>query len=195
MSLIVVTPPDGDPVSLEEAKQHVRVDFSDDDARIASYISTATRKLDGEAGTLGLCLMAQTWRLTLDRFSEEITLPLPPCISVDSISYLDRDGNTVAVDAADYRVTGLGTLDGARIRSIRGKNWPTTFDTGSAFVEFTAGFGADPDDVPEPLRTAIMMHVAHLYEHRESVTLGTGFITETPHGYEDLISGYRVWIF
>lgn len=195
MPLILVTPPATDPVSLAEAKEHIHVDHNDEDVRIAGLILTATRKLDGQSGLLGRCLISQTWRMTLDRFSNEIVLPLPPCISVDRISYLNSAGDEVDVDAADYRVTGLGSLDGARIRAARGKSWPNTFDTGSAFVEFTCGFGDDPEDVPEPLRTAILMHVGHLYEHRESVTLGTGFITETPHGYEDLIRDYRLWSF
>lgn len=195
MALIRITEPASDPVTLEETKEHIHVDFSDDDMRIADFIRTAAQRLDGREGKLGRCLISQSWRLSLDAFPREIVLPLPPCISVDSISYLDGSGDEVEIDAADYRVTGLGSLDGARIRSVRGKSWPTTSDTESVFIEFTAGFGADPEDVPEPLRTAIKMHVGHLFEHRESVTLGSGFITETPHGYDDLIRDYRVWSF
>lgn len=195
MALIRITEPASDPVTLEETKEHIHVDFSDDDMRIADFIRTAAQRLDGREGKLGRCLISQSWRLSLDAFPREIALPLPPCISVDSISYLDANGDEVEIDAADYRVTGLGSLDGAHIRAVRGKSWPTTSDTESVFIEFTAGFGAVPEDVPEPLRTAIKMHVGHLFEHRESVTLGSGFITETPHGYDDLIRDYRVWSF
>jgi uncharacterized phiE125 gp8 family phage protein len=195
MTLTRITAPAVEPVTLMEVKAHIHVDHNDEDVRIAGFILTAARKLDGRDGRLGRCLIAQTWRLTLDRFLNEIVLPLPPCISVDRISYLNSNGGEVDVAGADYRVTGLGSLDGARIRAARGKSWPDTFHTDSAFVEFTCGFGVGPGDVPEPLRTAIMMHVGHLYEHRESVMLGTGFIAEVPHGYEDLIRDYRVWSF
>lgn len=195
MTLIRITDPASDPVTLEETKEHIHVDHSDEDARIADYIRTAAQRLDGRDGKLGRCLISQSWRLSLDRFPREIVLPLPPCQSVDRVFYLDAEGQEIEIDAADYRVTGLGTLEGARIRPAHGLSWPSTSDPESAFVEFTAGFGDDPEDVPEPLRTAIKMHVGHLFEHRESVTLGSGFITETPHGYEDLIRDYRMWSF
>lgn len=195
MPLVPLSPPDTDPVTLAEVKLHIHVDHAEEDTRIAGFIGTAVAKLDGRTGLLGRCLIAQSWRLVLDRFPAEIALPLPPCISVDRIAYETAAGAEVDIEADNYRVTGLGTLDGARIRPARGRSWPSTDQPGSVFVEFTAGFGENAFDVPEPLRTAIAMHVGHLYEHRESVVLGSGFITETPHGYEDLIRDYRAWSF
>ena len=195
MPLVPLSIPATDPVTLAEVKTHIHVDHDDEDNRIADFIRTAVARLDGRAGILGRCLIAQPWRLELDRFQAEISIPLPPCISVDRIAYENAAGVEVEIAATSYRVTGLGTLDGARIRPVRSYAWPATDLPGSVFVESTAGFGDDAIAVPEPLRTAIAMHVGHLYEHRESVVLGSGFITETPHGYEDLIRDYRLWSF
>lgn len=196
MPLYLVTPPAVDPVSLEEMKLHLRADHFEEDFSIASYIKAATGRLDGPGGMLGRCLIAQTWRVTFDRFPNEIELPLPPCMSVDSISYLDALGELVEIPASDYRVTGIGALSGARILPARGKSWPLTFETDSVQVEFTAGFGTSPADVPEALRVAVMMHAAHLYATRESVAVGSGIgVAEIPHGHGDLIRDYRVWSF
>ena len=192
--LTLLTPPAAEPVSLTQAKDHLRVIGTDEDAVISGYIRAARMKLDGEAGSLGRCLVSQKWRLTLDHFPYDITLPLPPSISVDRIAYTDVDGEEVELASTAYRVIGIGGLNCAIIRPANGASWPSV-SGGIAIIEFTAGFGATADAVPEPIRTAILMHVAHLYEHRESVMMGTGFVTGTPHGYDDLIRDYRQWGF
>ncbi len=62
-------------------------------------------------------------------------------------------------------------------------------DNDSAF-QFTAGYGT-PADVPAPLRAAILLHVAELYENRERAMVGVSY---TPTGaYEALINPYRRW--
>lgn len=196
MSLIRLTPPAVDPVTLADVKDHLRVDFDDEDARIAGYIGSAVQCLDGRDGLLGRCLIAQGWRLALDRFPREIVVPLPPCLSIDALTYLDADGTERALDATAWRVTGLATMEGARIRPASGTGWPKTFDEPECVVvDFTAGFGEAPADVPEPLRIAIAMHAGSLYENRESVYAGSGTPGMMPHGYDDLIRGYRVWGF
>jgi uncharacterized phiE125 gp8 family phage protein len=65
---VLVTPPVAAPVSLAEAKAHLRVDFDDEDALISGLIDAATQHLDGWSGVLGRALMPQTWEMSLDRF-------------------------------------------------------------------------------------------------------------------------------
>lgn len=200
MTLILETAPDVDVVSLDEMKAHIRQDgdlgTSEDDV-IQTFIEAATRKLDGRDGLLGRCLITQAWTLTLDRFPAEIAVPLPPCQSVDSITYFDDAGVSQTLSADTYQVAGIGAAEGARIVPAYGKSWPSTRRMLEAVtVHFTAGYGDDPDDVPEPIRTAIKMHVAHLHENRESVLVGNGMMAlELPQGASDLLMDYRVWGF
>lgn len=196
MTLIRITAPASDPVTLEETKEHIHVDHSDEDMRIADFIRTAAQRLDGRDGSLGRCLITQTWKLILDRFPAEITIPLPPCQSITSITYTDAAGTPQTLDPAEYQVIGLASADPARIRPAFGKSWPgyRSVPEGIA-ITFVAGFGDDPEDIPEPIRTAIKMHVGHLFEHRESVVLGTGFIAEVPDGAADLVRDQKVWSF
>lgn len=196
MTLILDTAPSDGVVSLDEVKQHVRVDSSDDDNLMSIYIQAATRKLDGRDGLLGRCLLTQTWRLLLDRFPAQIDVPLPPCRSVDSINYIDAAGETQTLAPENYQVAGLNSADGVRIVPAYGKCWPT-IGTGleKVTVTFTAGYGDDAADVPEPIRTAIMMHAALLYDNRESVVVGNETAVELPQGSADLIADFRVWTF
>ncbi len=196
MTLTLNTAPESEPVTLAEVKGHIRVDHDNDDTAIAAYIKTATQSLDGRDGLLGRCLITQSWTLTLDSFASEIIIPLPPCQSIGAITYVDPDGATQTLAPAAYQAFGLGDDHGARVRPAHGTSWPATRNQpGAVTITFTAGFGDGPEDIPEPIRTAIKMHVGHLYEHRESVTIGTGFITETPDGPEDLVRNFRSWVF
>lgn len=196
MPLTLDTAPANDPVTLAEVKEHIRVDHSDEDDRIAEYILAATQRLDGRDGSLGACLITQTWTLTLDAFASEIAIPLPPCQSVDAITYVDPDGATQTLDAGAYQAFGLGSTDGAKVRPLYGTSWPSIRNQPDAVaITFTAGFGDDPGDIPEPIRTAIKMRVGHLYEHRESVIIGSGFVTDTPDGAEDFVRNFRTWTF
>lgn len=192
--LTIVTPP-ADIVTLADAKAHLRVTGALDDALISGFIKAATQRLDGRDGFLGRALGTQTWKLTLDQFLPTISIPLPPCQSITEIKYVDPVGDLQTMQSIDYQVSGLGGSEPAIIRPAFGKTWPSTMRIAEVIsITFVAGYGLAAS-VPEPIRNAILMHVGHLYEHRESVTLGTGFITETPHGYRDAITDYRQWAF
>jgi len=196
MPLILDTAPATDPVTLAEVKAHIRVVHTDEDDAIADMILAAAQRFDGRDGSLGCCLITQSWTLTLDAFTPEIAIPLPPCQSIDTITYVDPDGVTQTLDAGAYQAFGLGSADGAKVRPAYGTSWPLIRNQPDAVaITFTAGFGDDPGDIPEPIRTAIKMRVGHLYEHRESVIIGSGFVTDMPDGAEDFVRNFRTWTF
>lgn len=194
MSLIRITPPATLPVSLEEMKSHSHVDGMIEDARISDFLRTATAKLDGRDGLLGRALITQAWRLTLGGFPSDIVLPLPPCQAVLAINYIDPAGAPQTLAAEAYEVFSIGDADPARIRPVFGTTFPTARHfPASVSVEFRAGYGDAETDVPEPLRTAIKLHAAHLIEHRESVAAGS--FSQVPQGWDDLVTDYRIWGF
>jgi uncharacterized phiE125 gp8 family phage protein len=196
MPLILETGPVNDPVTLQEVKEHIRVDSNDEDARIVDFIDAAIQRLDGRDGALGCCLITQTWTLKLDRFASDIAIPLPPCQSIDSITYVDPDGVTRTLASTEYQVFGLGTAEGATVRPAYGNSWPSIRHLPEAVsITFTAGFGDNATDIPEPIRTAIKMRVGHLYEHRESVTTSDGYTREMPDGPDDFTRNYKQFVF
>ena len=171
------------PISLEEARLHLRVDHDDEDLMIDSYIRAASARLDGPDGYLGRCLTPKVWRLDLNQLHGTITLPLPPCQEVTSITYADRNGDVQTLNETSYRIRGIG--DVASIMPIEA--WP---DTDSASITFTAGYTV----VPDPIRAAILLRVAHMYEHRESVVIGES-VAGLPLGEDDLLRNFRLWNF
>lgn len=199
MSLRVVTPP-ADFVSLAEARAHLRMfdadDTSEDDV-ISALISAAIGNLDGPAGTLGRAIGPQTLELTLDRFPVDrggcrqgIILPLPPGVSVTSVTYTKPDGTSGTV--AGLRTLSAGSLSPAMVLPAVGSSWPQTInEPGSVVVLYEAGF----EVVPAAIKHAVLLLVSHLFEHREAA-LDTGAkfgLLELPFGVRALVEPYRYW--
>jgi len=190
MSLTLVTAPTAEPVSLTEAKAHLRVTGSDEDTLITAMIAATRQNLDGRDGWLGRALMTQTWELRLDRFPASITVPLPPLQTVDSVKYIDGDGAEQTLDPSLYQVVAG---EPARIVPAYGQTWPSTrCQPDSVWVRFTAGYG-DADDVPAPIKAAILLNVGTLYRDRETVNIGN-IVAELPT-VSLLLSPFRVWSF
>jgi len=176
MALHLVTAPTIEPVLLDEAKRQCRVEVADDDALIAGlivaarqYVEVATRRP----------LMRQTWDWKFDGFPscDRLTLPLPPVSSVTSITYIDAAGDSQTWSSALYTTDFPSGpwAQKASIEPIYGGVWPGTQSVINAVtVRFVCGYGTTAATVPESLRHAIKMLVAHWYDQRYPVQIGTG---------------------
>lgn len=194
--LDLIEPPDAEGVvTLAEAKDFLRITGDDtaaldDDALVRRLIATAVAYLDGPDGFLGRSLAPRRYRMTLDTFPRDgIELPAPPLRTVDLIRYVRADGVTVDLPASEYRVAIPGAAPGV-IRP-RGLWPPTAMDGAAVQIEFTAGY----ETVPQPIRTAILQHVALLYENRETAAYGSASFQTVPFAGLDLVQPYRRWTF
>jgi uncharacterized phiE125 gp8 family phage protein len=161
------------PVTLEDAKSHLRVDVVDDDGLILTQLQAATSWVEEYTGRQ---LVTATWQLTVDGFgSGPIILPRPPAITVTSITYTKPDETTATVPAADYILDNQDALDRHRIILADSASWPTdTRDYSAVRVLYTAGYG-NAAAVPEVFKTAVLLMVGEMYENRESIIVGTIF--------------------
>lgn len=191
--LVLITPPAAPPVSLAEAKAHLNIDHDADDLLVGSFIATATAHLEA---LIGRALVTQRFELRLPRFPRgAIEIPLPPCREIVGVAYLDRAEDEQALDLATVRVSGLGSLDGARVEARLSSPWPSTADHPEAVkVRFEAGFGAAAD-VPAALKTALLQHVGSLYLTREASYVGPANVETIPHSYLDIIAPFKPWRF
>jgi uncharacterized phiE125 gp8 family phage protein len=194
MNLELKTAPAKQGLTLAETKLHLRVDADTEDTLITSLIKAATQTLDGRDGWLGRALITQTWLMRLPGFpTAGIRLPFPPLQTVESVKYYDAGGTLQTVAAATYQVVKGETR--GRIVLADAAVWPTTVTREDAVViEFTAGYGANETDVPEPIRAALKLLVGHWYDAREAVAYATN-PQEMPLGVAALLSTYRVMDF
>jgi len=102
MGLKLVTPPSVEPITLSEAKLHLRVIQDNEDALIESLITAAREYCEDFQNR---AYVEQTWKLTFDEWPEfPFELPKPPLISVEKIEYKDDEGNVTEWDDDNYVV-------------------------------------------------------------------------------------------
>jgi uncharacterized phiE125 gp8 family phage protein len=182
-----------EPVTVSEAKSHLRIDAATEDAYLASLITAA--RVDAE-NRMQRTLIDTTYRVTLDRFPAEIELPKPPTLVVVDVRYTDPDGIEQVMDAADYFLDNVRE-PGWLVPAV-GDEWPQTREQINAVrVTYRAGYRASGTDaekraaVPMPIRQWILLAVGRMYEFREAAVQG-----QPVHSMEfadRLLDTYRVF--
>ena len=171
------------PVSLAEAKKQVRAEYhTDDDALLTGLLAAATEWVERHTGR---SLSEHTWTLTLDSFSDAIRLPMPPATGINTVTYIDADGDEQTLASGAYRLYGAGGFD-PFVRPAWSTCWPATADgePDAVTIEYEAGAAC-----PAPVKQAILLLVSHLYEHREASTEAA--LKDIPFGVDALLKEYR----
>lgn len=187
--VVVITPPATFPVTLAEAKAHLRYTATDQDGLIMGLVEAAT---DYAEAFTGRAFIDRTLDFYLDKFPVgAIELPLPPLIEVSGLFYVDDDGNeqqftTFEVDTASHP---------GRIYLNSSTSWPTPRDAANAVrIRYRAGYldSASPPSpaVPASIMAAILLTIGTLFEHRETVVVGQP-AAMVPWSAEQLLRRYR----
>ncbi len=221
MTYVVQTKPSAEPLSLADAKAHLRVTWDDEDTLISAltvaareYAETYTRRK----------FITQKWRLYLDYFPTTGTLTglapnvVPfiaqgvapelafrqlsygtihvedsPIQSIDAIHYLDLNGVETLLDPSQY-IDDLSPIH-RRITPSYGTSWPAARPQMNAiWVDYTVGYGADGSAVPSGILAAMKMHVGSLYAFRESIASGISVAAlPKPASIDALLWNHRAW--
>jgi uncharacterized phiE125 gp8 family phage protein len=185
MPSILLTPPAEEPVTIDDAKAFLRVSHDDDDAVIASLVAGARSHIEAQTRR---ALVTQTWRLVRDGWPRDgrIAVAPAPLREIIAARVYDSDGATHAVDLASFVAdTAAGTVSFARW-SMPG---PGRIAAGIE-IDVEVGYG-DAAEVPEPLRQAVRLLVAHWYENRSLIAVGHD-VAVLPNAVAALIAPYRV---
>ena len=178
--LTQLSPPAAEPLTLAEAKLHLRVDvdITDDDSLITALIVTARQQAEHRTGR---ALVSQQWRYAIDTFpADSLELPLPKLLSVQSVTYLDSAGTRQTLANTEYDVI-TDELVG-RLLPAYGKSWPDCrVRPGSVQVSYTCGYGAAAD-VPQSIKAWMLLAIGAWYENREALTSGQP-VAELPRSF------------
>lgn len=161
--VVTLEPPQDRVVTLEEARQQLRLDAHDEDLLLGAKLDAAQAELEVQTG-LKLC--QQTLELQLESWPEEILIPVRP-VSVVEVRYTAADGTNIVMPEANYVVRRRHGL--SRIRPASGKTWPELADDGLIKIRLSAGFG-DTDPDLQIARAAILVKTAAMFENREGAT-------------------------
>lgn len=164
MAIKVITPPLIEPITLGEAKHHLRVDGTDDDLLISSLIKQAREYCEDFQNRK---YITQTLELVLDSFPRGDAIVFHNCSPVqrvESIKFYDVSRQEYLFDESNY----IADLDGYVNRVVlnSGKHWPTIElqSVNAVRVRLVAGYGDTPDKVPETVKWAMILQMKLLYD-------------------------------
>lgn len=185
MAKTLVTAPTSKPITLSEAKNHLRITANDDDKLITSLIAAAVDQVEEYTWRR---LITQTWDLFEERFTREMPLPYGSLQSVTTVKYYDVSGNIQTLSSSVYDVD-TDNIQG-NIRLVYNQTWPSIYSQPNPIeIRFICGYGA-ASAVPESIRQAIKIKVELLYgnlfdNEREQLMMA----------YKSLLEAYRVGTF
>lgn len=168
MALKLTTPASLLPLTLAEAKAHLKEEVADtdNDALITAMLGAAT--LAAEGRMVHRVLMPQTWTLTLDSFPEAFELTRVPVASVASLQYVDTAGVTQTLNTSLYSLDNASDFGSAYVVPAYGTAWPATREQINAVtLRYVAGY-ASAAAVPEPIKAWIKLQLGAMYESRQS---------------------------
>ncbi len=189
--LILVTSPAIEPLTLEEVKDHLRIDGTDEDSYIEPLIQPAREWAEAY---LNRALITQTWDVFLERFpkssSTQIEIPLPKLQQILDVKYQD------ILDVQQIWSNTLYTVDTnreiGRIIPITDEDYPSTFGhIHDVVIRFEAGYGLNSEDVPRAIIQSMLLKIGHWYERREDSSVAP--MHKIPDGAKDLLTPYKVW--
>jgi len=192
-SLEVATEPAAEPLTLAEAKEHLRVDLALEDELIEALIVAAREWTENYCRRSWI---VRTLKLHLDYFDAEILLPRGPVVSVASVEYMNGAA-LVALDPSAYVVDRFSLP--ARIRPVFGGTWPSvaSVSLNGVVVTYDAGYpgstGAPPDlaaNVPQAVKAAMKLLIGGWFENREHIAEKAP--AEVPLAVKSLLSALEV---
>jgi len=202
----VVTSAQTEPLTLEQATEHVRIDSTDDLAYLNSLVSVAREYVDSVTGKVSVQttfkVVAPSWHALINGYDELIHIPqrnlysIPifraPLVSVTSVKYYPPDTETLTtVSASDYRVITL-----TEIGFVQFKETPPEHEDrpDAVQIEFVAGY-SDSSNTPAVLAHAQKMLVSHLYDMRAPIVNGS-VSAEIPYSLKAMLENQKIggWI-
>jgi uncharacterized phiE125 gp8 family phage protein len=205
-SLRVIAGPATEPISVDLARQHCRIDADYDDTLVAMYVTAARTWAET---WLNRALFTQQLRYSVTwappptatplvpqslivfplnwppLVKRPIELPRAPTVSVEQIQWGALGDMTVA-DPSDY---DLNLMVEPAYVAVKPQLLPR-IPQQSMIIDYTSGYDdADPAAIPAPIRTSILWLTSFLYENRGDVS------AEMPPAAKAMMWPYRLWTF
>ena len=184
----LITGPVNSPIEVDLFEEHIRDLGCGDDESVVLYREAAVKLVEEQ---LGLALITQTWETVitgeLDPDCYRFVLPRSPVQSVSSVKSFYRTTDTTLDSSKYWLLVGHSMVNFDELPAISYHGLK---------IRYVAGFGDDPDDVPQDIRQALLMLGAHFYEHRmgEGTSVKLAEFPRLPPMVETLLAPYRVWL-
>ncbi|MDF3048282.1 MAG: hypothetical protein K0R73_1400 [Candidatus Midichloriaceae bacterium] len=145
------------PLSIEEVKKYLKIDFSEDDELLLTMIAAATQRFESYTSR---ALIAQTCQVVYKQLARiSVTLPIRPVIKITGIQLVELDGSLNEFSLKDVE------LDAAMSELY----FHTFAFAHLVKIQYIAGYGYSPEYIPADIKAVLLNHIGYMYEAR-SVT-------------------------
>lgn len=189
-SLTILTQPAAEPVTLAEAKAHVRVDTAADDAYISSLIQVAREWCEAYSDET---FVHTQYRMTLDSFPSEIELPRPPMATAGTatavvVTFTLENQTTAVLATNQYRIDR--TSKPGVLRTNYNGSWPShLLDYNAVTITWHGGRDATGANLPQRFKSAVLWLVGMWYERRMAADAVN--LSEIPFGVKSLLDSAK----
>lgn len=179
-SLVRVTGPASEPVTVAEARDHLELLASDShhDAKLTRTIQVARERVENDTSCI---LISQTFKLRLQNFPSEskpIHLGIRPVSAVTGFTYYDDSNVQQTLAASVYGLDGREQL----VYLKYDKEWPSyTAQHNGIEIDLTVGYGT-ASNVPAIFKQLILLQVGMYFEDR-----GDDYRRRYNNAYDDLL--------
>ena len=172
-----------------EAKDFLKVDTTADDTLIDNLIKAATESCQIYTNQYFLNTIVEQYS---DKWSEVYTLYKSPVSSITHIKYYDSNNAEQTWASSNYILDDVSKP--ARIGLAVDATLPDLADRINAVhVKYTVGYGTASSDVPDGIKSAVLITLANFYENRQSVITGRT-ATELPLSSQYLLDQYKIQV-
>lgn len=198
-SLKEVTAPTVEPITLAQAKQHLRIAAADtsEDALITARIIAAREQVEHDTSRL---VARATYDLGLDALPADgiIVPPVAPLSSVTSLTVYDVDDVGTVIDPAHFFVDADSVPPRVVLFADDESEWSPEAgvrDHRAFVLRFVGGPDEASPGVPKASPAwavqAIYLLLAHWHDNREAVVVGT-IAAPLPVGYQHIIDTHAL---
>jgi uncharacterized phiE125 gp8 family phage protein len=177
-----VAAPSPEPITAAQVKAQCRIDGTDEDTLIDTYIKAARAHIEAMCGVRFAARTGVVFKC--DSFCDFEKFPEAPVTSITSISYVDTEGatQTLSTDVYELRADGLTVSIALKYN----QTWPAIQPGSRITVTVAMGYATAPDDII----AAMLLTVAHWYANREAVISEPGTMP-LPMGVDALVCNHR----
>ena len=170
-------------LSTSELKAFLRVTHSTEDTLIEAIRQAAINYVEQFCN---IRLGDRSATFFFSEFPDFVELPIGPVNSITNVKYATSDSTTATMPSSDYYVTS-----GRDPMLISFNNIPSVFSDTYKKLQITVDLGYAEASVPAPIKHAVKLLVAHMYDQRAPEVSGT-ITTKLKIGLESLLNPYRI---
>lgn len=187
----LITPSTLTPVTLTEAKEHLKVTGSDEDTLIQTYLNAAIKRVENYRQSP---VMSSEWELYATHWRTSFNLQKHPVTVINSVKYYDDDNVLQTVDSANYRLQDFRVP--CRLEFDSDFTEPSFYDREFPIVvNFQAGFTYAASGNYALIKQVVFLEIGTFNEIRQTELAGMGLANvQMKNASIDLLDSESMWL-